>query len=166
MGRHPTARRVKIHRIYTVWEAAETLGCHRQTVIRWIKDKGLPADTNSRPWLIKGSDLRTFLGLRRAARRCRLAIHQLFCLGCKGAREPAGKIADYHHDTPKTGMLKALCPECFCVMNKKIRRRDLEQIRARIDITVQKAVPRLMSRADPPETVTINEEQEAHGKAG
>ena len=49
MPKHPSPHRVKRHQIYTVWEAADAVGVHRQTVIRWIKEKGLPADTSRRP---------------------------------------------------------------------------------------------------------------------
>ena len=53
MPKHPSPQRVKRHQIYTVWEAADAVGVHRQTVIRWIKDKGLSADMSRRPWLIE-----------------------------------------------------------------------------------------------------------------
>ena len=56
MPKHPSPQRVKRHQIYTVWEAADAVGTHRQTVIRWIKDKGLSADTSQRPWLIEGKE--------------------------------------------------------------------------------------------------------------
>ncbi len=38
MPKNPSPQRVKRHQIYTVWEAADAVGVHRQTVIRWIKD--------------------------------------------------------------------------------------------------------------------------------
>lgn len=40
--RHPNYRRIKIHRNYTVEEAALQLNVHKNTVRSWIKD-GLPA---------------------------------------------------------------------------------------------------------------------------
>jgi len=146
MARSPAPNRIKTHRIYTVWEAAEVLGKHRQTIIRWIKDKGLIADTSQRPWLIKGSDLKSFLGHRRQKVKCKLALHHLYCLGCKAPQEPAGKFADYTQLTSSTGMLSALCPVCGCIINKVIRRADLEAIRAKIEITIQQADPRIVSR--------------------
>ncbi|WP_299640263.1 helix-turn-helix domain-containing protein [uncultured Ruegeria sp.] len=45
------AHKVKSHLVYTVWEVADAFGCHRQTVIRWIRQNGLAADTNCKPWL-------------------------------------------------------------------------------------------------------------------
>lgn len=57
--------RIKAHRVYDVWEVAQTLGCHKKTVIRWIKAKNLPAETTRKPWLIEGKDLKGFLGARQ-----------------------------------------------------------------------------------------------------
>lgn len=150
MARYPAPNKVKTHRVYTVWEAADALGKHRQTLTRWIKEKGLIADTNQRPWLIKGSDLKTFLGHRRTATRCKLALHHFYCLGCKQPQEPAGKFADYIQQSSTSGMLKALCPECGNIINKVIRRAELEAFRANIEVTIQQADARLVSPNDAP----------------
>ncbi len=37
MAKRFPANKLKAHRVYDVWEAASALGCHKQTVIRWIK---------------------------------------------------------------------------------------------------------------------------------
>lgn len=155
----------KTHRVYTVWEAAEACGVHRQTVIRWIKTKGLRADTSRKPWLIEGADLKEFLGQQRAKTRCKLELRHCYCLGCKAPREPDGKIADYVQQTPTTGMLTGLCPSCGKIMNKVIRRADLEAIRARIEVTIQRADARLLSRSDAPLNVNLKKESQPHGTA-
>ena len=67
MPKKPSPNLIKKHRVYTPWEASNALGVHRQTVLRWIKGKGLVADKAGTPWLIKGYDLKSFLGERRAA---------------------------------------------------------------------------------------------------
>ena len=36
MAKSFPVHKVKSHLVYTVWEVADALGCHRQTVIRWI----------------------------------------------------------------------------------------------------------------------------------
>jgi hypothetical protein len=61
-------------------------------------------------------------------------------------------------------MLKALCPACGCVMNKVIRRADLEAIRAKIEVTIQQADPRLVSLGDAPLNVTFSSEAKPHVK--
>ncbi|WP_306116967.1 MULTISPECIES: helix-turn-helix domain-containing protein [unclassified Roseovarius] len=159
-----SAARIKKHRVYTVWETSELLKCHKRTVIRWIKNGRLVADTSNKPWLIEGQDLKTFLGRRQSKGRCKLALHHCYCFGCKGPREPDGKIADYVHQTPNTGRLTALCPECGSLMNKVVRRSGLEAIRAKIEVTVQKAHPRLVSRTNPSLNVTFTAEDKPHGK--
>ncbi|KMK68599.1 helix-turn-helix domain-containing protein [Puniceibacterium sp. IMCC21224] len=160
----PSPNRIKTHQIYTIWEAAEALGRHRQTVIRWIKDKGLIADQSRVPWLIRGADLKDFLGHRRAKVRTRLALHHLYCLGCKEPQEPDGKFAEYSQQTATTGMLKALCPACGCILNKVVKRADLEVIRAKIEVAVQQANPRLVSLLDPRSNDTSTPEASTHDK--
>ena len=164
MCRRPSPSRIKTHRVYTVWEAADALGKHRQTVQRWIKHKGLLADRSHKPWLIDGADLKSFLGHRREQNRCKLELHHCYCLGCREPREPDGRIADYVQQSPTTGMLTALCPSCGSLINKVIRRADLDAIRAKIDVTIQKASPRIVSPADAPVNVTLEEEAETRAK--
>ncbi|SLN39082.1 Helix-turn-helix domain protein [Roseovarius albus] len=142
MAKSFSASHIKTHRVYSTWEAADALGCHKQTVIRWIKHKGLNADTSQRPWLIEGRELKAYLGVKQKRLKRKLALHHCFCLGCREPREPDGKIADYIHQTADCGRLEALCPACGSIMNKIVRRADLETIQAKIAVTVQKAHPR------------------------
>lgn len=155
---------IKTHLVYSTGELAEALCVHRQTVIRWVKDKGLNADTEQKPWLFDGRDVKEFLGYRQARAKCKTALHHCYCLGCKQPREPDGKIADYSQLTPATGMLTGLCPACGCLMNKVVKRVDLDAIRARIDVTIQKAGAILVSSTDAPLNVTISKERGAHVK--
>jgi MerR HTH family regulatory protein len=64
--RYPSARRIKIHRTYTVEEIARVLDVHKHTVRRWEK-VGLLAIDDHRPKLFRGPDVHVFLG----ARACR-----------------------------------------------------------------------------------------------
>lgn len=157
--------RIKVHRVYTVWEVADALGCHKHTVARWIKSTSLAADTTNRPWLIDGRDLKAFLGARQNKVRCKLALHHCYCLGCKEPREPDGKMADYTQQTPDTGRLTGLCPACGALMHKVVRRADLEAIRAKIEVAIQQPTPRLVSREGPCSNVTSQKERQTHGKA-
>lgn len=164
MAKNFPLHKIKAHRVYDVWEVARALGCHKQTVIRWINLKGLAADTSRKPWLIEGKDLKAFLGARQTKTAVKLALHHCYCLGCKSPREPDAKMADYTQQTPETGRLTGLCPECGALMHKVVRRGDLEAIRSKIEVTVQKASPRLVSRADPRSNVTFQNEEPPHVK--
>ena len=164
MPKNPSPQRVKRHQIYTVWEAADAVGVHRQTVIRWIKNKGLSADTSQRPWLIEGRVFKTFLEERRTRGKCRLRPGQIFGLPGRGPKNPDGRIADFHLKTPTTGTLIGICPDCGRLIYRIIRRADLGQIRAQLDVTISKAVPRLVEPDEPLETVTFKQEAQTHGK--
>jgi excisionase family DNA binding protein len=56
-ARNPNRRSIKIHRNYTVEEAARVTGCAKGTIRRWIKSGALPAITDRKPNLILGGDL-------------------------------------------------------------------------------------------------------------
>jgi len=165
MPRKPDPRRIKIHRIYTPAEAAERLGMHTQSVLRWIKSGALDADRSKRPWLIEGAVLRAFLEARRTEGRCRLRPEQLYCLPCREPRVPDGRMADFRLATPVTGMLVGLCPGCGRLMHKRMRRADVEGVRAHLDVTIQKAQPRIVGGASPSVTVDSKKGDEDHGKA-
>ena len=77
-------RRVKIHRNYTVEEAAMLLGVHKNTVRIWFTSGLQPID-NRRPILILGRQLSSFLHARRNDKKqpCRAA--QFYCVRCRGA---------------------------------------------------------------------------------
>lgn len=165
MAKKFPANRIKSHRVYNVWEVADALGCHKQTVTRWINKSGLIADTSQKPWLIDGRDLKSFLGQKQTNSKCKLALHHCYCFGCREPREPDGKIADYIQQTAESGRLTGLCPACGALMNKVIKRADLEAVQAKIEVTIQKASPRLVSRGYPLSKVTYSQEQQTHDKA-
>jgi excisionase family DNA binding protein len=66
LAKLPNHRLVKIHRSYTVEDAAHCLGVHKNTVRRWIKI-GLPTVGGRGKTLILGSQLHPFLVSRRKA---------------------------------------------------------------------------------------------------
>ena len=92
--RAPNPRRVKIHRSYTVDDAAQLFGCHRNTICHWQKEGLKPVD-GKRPVAFEGPALTAFLEARRGARRRRLKPGEIYCLPCREPKEPAGDMAEY-----------------------------------------------------------------------
>jgi excisionase family DNA binding protein len=85
--RNPNRRSIKIHRNYTVEEAARTTGCAKGTIRRWIKSGALPAITD----IPRSSRAEPPLRLYQiAARR-----HCDLC-GAKSFR--VGKVADVNNN--------------------------------------------------------------------
>lgn len=112
MAKRYRAHRVKIHRNYTIDEAAELIGAHVQTVRGWVQSGAVPVCEDKRPVLIVGADLRAFLQRREAAAKRRLGPNEFYCLKCREPRRPAGLMADYEPQSDRAGRLVALCEEC------------------------------------------------------
>ena len=163
MPKKPSPNRIKTHRVYTVWEAAIALDLHRQTIVRWIKSGNLDADCSRRPWLIEGRDLKSFLRDRRQVGKVRLKPGEVYCLPCRQAQIPEGRIADFRMKTATTGVIMGICPDCDRLMNRIIRRSQLDQFRAVLDVTVQKAVAGIVGEDSPRVTVPFEEARQSHG---
>ncbi len=146
--RHPNHRLVKIHRNYTVEEVASLFGSHKNTVRAWVK-AGLPTCDGKRPILILGRDLAVFLQARRTGKRQPCRPGELYCVRCRAPKTPAGDMADYQPVTGKFGNLTAICPDCDCIMNRRVSLTKLEQVRGKVDITFSQALRHLSENNQP-----------------
>lgn len=146
--RRPNHRAVKIHRSYTVDEAARATGCAEGTIRRWVSSGALPAIIDQRPHLILGADLKACLAERRPKGR-KLRPHECFCLKCKEPRAPALGMIEFLPLTPTTGNLRALCEQCLTVMYKAISRSTLTALAAIFDVAEQQVPKHLVDTPDP-----------------
>lgn len=145
--RHSNHRLVKIHRNYTVEEIADLLGVHKNTVRTWMK-VGLPLIEQRRPHLIHGQHLADFLRVRRNKNKQTCLPGEIYCVRCRAPKVPAGDMVDYQSETEKLGMLKAICPECHGIMNRRVSIAQLMQV-GKLAITVMKAKERLTNCSEP-----------------
>ena len=139
----------KIHRNYTVEEAAAIFGVHKHTVRSWIKS-GLPLLDDRRPKLILGSDLRDFLQKKRQSRKRRCKQFEMYCLRCRGPKRPAGDMADYSRLSGATGRLVGLCPDCNGVMNRYVNGASLAAIQVVLDVAIPTVEKHISERSDLP----------------
>jgi len=138
MPKRPSGRGIKLHRSYSVDEAARTMRIAKGTVLRWIKSGALPAMTDRRPFLILGSEVNDFLAKQKANRaKCRL--HEAYCFTCRAIREPAHSMADFKATSTKTGMMEALCGICSGLMFKRVSRSRIPELQAKLDLTIRQA---------------------------
>jgi hypothetical protein len=146
--RHPNHRLVKIHRNYKVEEIASLLGTHKNTVHRWVKT-GLPTNDHKRPMLILGRDLIEFLQARRAKNKRPCRPGEIYCVRCHRPKVPAGEMVDYLPITDKLGNLKAICPDCDSIMNRRVNLAKLGQVQGKMDITFPQALRRVSESNQP-----------------
>lgn len=137
MPRLANGRGLKAHRTYTVAEAARVCRVAEGTVRQWLR-QGLEY-TESRPALIRGSDLRAFLDTRNRSRKKPLGPTEFYCLPCSAPRPAAGGMADYVRRTETSGTLKALCPICSTILNRHVSQADLSRFKAVMDVSAYEA---------------------------
>ena len=136
-ARRPNGRGVRLHRNYSVDEAARAVGVSKGTMRRWTK-AGLPTIADRKPILILGSDLLGFIKLRRLPKqRCRL--DECYCFSCRAPRRSAFDAVEYMPLTPTSGNLRALCAVCTTVMYKRISMASLAALEAILNVTITQA---------------------------
>ena len=139
MARQPNWRRVKRNRNFTYDEAARLLGVHKRTVRNWVQRDGLSALTDQRPHLIVGSVLSDFLRSRRQGRKTRMSLHEIYCLRCRMARDPAERMVDCILSEAPTGNLCGICPVCESLMYKRVSLARLDQVCRKLEVTMRQA---------------------------
>ena len=132
--RHPNYRLAKIHRNYSVPEAARLLGVHRNTVREWIR-RGLATTDGRRPLLILGSELAAFLLARRQRNKRPCLPGQMYCVRCRMPREPAGGMAEYQSVTATMGSLVGICPVCETIIYRRVSLAKLAVARGTLDVS-------------------------------
>ena len=146
--RRASARRVKIHHNYTVEEAAEASGSHKNTIRRWIATKTLPALTEKRPHLILGRNLHAFLTAPKPG-SIRLKPGECYCVKCHLPKRPALGMAEYVPINDRSGNLRGFCPDCEILMHRRVSWAKLSLISGDLDVMILDAQPRLKGRGCP-----------------
>jgi excisionase family DNA binding protein len=127
-----------MHFSYTIAEAAELYGVHRQTVRHWLGN-GLKPNDAGKPVLIHGSELNRFHAARRTAGKQPCGPDELYCLACKAPRRPAGSIADFSRGGDTGGTVTGICPECENIMSQRVNASRLAILRTQLDVAFRPA---------------------------
>ncbi|GAB5447417.1 helix-turn-helix domain-containing protein [Gymnodinialimonas sp.] len=120
------ARRVKMHRSYTIQQLADLLEVTVGTVRRWCK-RGLYCLTDKRPFLIEGQDFHEFHAEKLARKKTSLQAFEVYCLGCKTAQTPQPGLVDAEPMDAKRDRIMAICPTCERLTRRIIKRSDLRK---------------------------------------
>lgn len=147
-ARRINPRLIKLHRPYSVEEAARALGAHKNSVRGWIKN-GLPVVDRSRPVLILGHELRAFLERRRKAAKRPCPPGTLYCFKCRQPRPPALGMVEATRQNATIGNLSAICETCGTVMHRRTRLSAIGAIMPDLEVQIREAVPRILERTSP-----------------
>jgi len=146
--RAPDYRRFKKDRSYTVEEAAQLCGCHRNTVRNWQR-QGLEPIDDKRPIVFDGAALREFHEARRKKRESRLRPGEIYCLPCRAAKEPPGDMAEYVPLTETRGNLRGICPTCGRLIHRVVSRDKIEAVRGKLEVTFTEPLARITDCGSP-----------------
>jgi hypothetical protein len=146
--RCPDHRRLKVHRNYSIDEAAEVLNVHQNTVRGWLH-QGLPLIDCKRPQLIHGVALIDFLKRRRARNKRPCGPGQIYCLRCRMPQAPAANMVDYYARTTRTGDLIGLCPACETLIYRRISWPRLQEVRGSLEVQIMRPHPRIADGPSP-----------------
>jgi hypothetical protein len=157
-------RRVKLHRNYTVGEAARLFHVHKNTVRGWLRS-GLETIDDRRPTLIVGGKLSAFLHVRRERRRRRCKPGQLYCVRCRAPKASAGRTVEYLPITSDSGNLRGTCSDCGTHMYRRVSRQKLAAVAGDLEVQLPLAELRIGDTSSPSLNSDFSHEPEAHANA-
>jgi hypothetical protein len=147
--RSPNPRLAKTHRNYTVGELAALYKVHKNTVLAW-RDGGLtPIADRRKPLVFLGAEVSAFLLKKRLKNKRPLRPGQIYCVGCRDAKEPAYGEAEYVPSTPRSGNLRGLCPTCARLIHRRVSRANLAAVQGELEITFTDAPLSIRDAIDP-----------------
>jgi hypothetical protein len=118
MGRRFNWRALKAHRVYSFDEVCAALRCGPCTLKRILQEEQVQVIDDQAPALMIGADL--IPALRSRSTKEKLALGQMFCLGCKRPSFPDGGLVDDVSKPKQPPMLQAICSGCGAVMSRRV----------------------------------------------
>lgn len=146
--RRHNPRRAKVHRNYTVEEAARLFGVHRNTVRQWIK-QGLPVCNDRKPKLILGGELVDFIARKRISNKRPCGPGKVYCVRCRAPQAPALDMVDFVPLTATAGNLVGLCPQCGGVMYRRVALARLGEAKGNLEVKFAQALEHIAESVDP-----------------
>jgi Helix-turn-helix domain len=135
----PNYRRLKIHRNYTMKEAASLLGIHKNTLREWRK-VGLPSIDDKRPIVILGRELLSFIQARRSGRKRPCLPGQIYCMRCRSPKFPGAGMVEYRPLNERVVNVRAICPDCNSMMHRCVSVAKIGEFTEKADITFPQAL--------------------------
>ena len=135
MKRKHNYHRIKKNYSHSIAEICDTLGVHKNTALRWIKEEGLKTIDDRKPFLIHGTDLKEFLQKRQDGQKVKNKNDdKIFCVKCQKHQRPFGNLIDIFMFTKTRGNLQGLCEVCDTKIFKGFGIKKLELIKKTFDV--------------------------------
>jgi hypothetical protein len=147
-NRRISSRRIRAHLTYSVAEAADVTGSHRNTVRHWLRSGLQPVD-DRQPTIIKGAIFKAFIDARKAKRRQPCGPGRLYCLKCRAPKRPAFGEVEYEADTPKLGRLIGICPDCERLIHRCASKHKLRDSAGDLTVRFRREAERLHETLPP-----------------
>lgn len=139
MAKHISSKRIKSARLYTADEAAKAVDVSLPCIRNWLRE-GMPCLRVSRPILISGHDLRSWIeGRKKTKKRIKLAPHEFYCMRCETSKTPLGGMIDCCENNGRSLRLSAICPTCDGTMKRLSSRADVTSLTQSFDIQFNSA---------------------------
>ena len=103
--------------IYSIEDVSIMLKVDKRTISRWIS-KGLHIESKSKPYLIKGIDLKSFLDKQNNQDKIITQPYEVACLKCRSSSKPLNNQIEIHLHNTKIIFIKAKCNKCKVSINK------------------------------------------------
>jgi hypothetical protein len=139
--------RIRLSNAYSITEVTDLLGVHKNTVRLWLHS-GLAAMDDSRPILIHGSALKSFLLNRRSSKKSPCQPHEFYCLKCRQPRPPWGNVVDVTIRSHRRFNMHAICEVCDTAIHKAAGQAMLVEMLK--TLRIQKVQPRHIMEPLPP----------------
>lgn len=136
MAKRVSARKIKMHRLYTYEEAGDALGITSNTVRSW-RSGGLQVMAASTPHYILGAELIAHIERRQKKHSVKLGLDQMYCFRCKEPQNPLRAMVDYIPINDTRGRLTGLCGACEGVLQRFVGKGDLGKFGEIYDITIK-----------------------------
>lgn len=158
MNSKPNFRAAKIHRTYTVKEAAGLLGVHRNTIRRWMKGAGLKHLDDQKPTLISGVELVRF-GASRKTIKYPCGLTEAFCFRCREPRKAALAAGEITSVSGTGCNVRLLCETCATVMHKVVPWRKMHLLASEYVVSTSLDIRSLVERNAPSANVHFEQER-------
>jgi hypothetical protein len=109
--RKPDLRKIRISHVYTLPEIAKCLDRELSTIQRWVKT-GLPIIEGSKPPLVDGVELKTWLVLKWQSKKKPCRDGELLCCSCSKPQKPIKGSVSLQPRTDKTITILGRCGQC------------------------------------------------------